>query len=111
MTLQTAPVMKSAVLQDRPVNLFSDLLVHHMGANLADNIYHCFKCGAGGNALDLWVAATGQNVYDAAVDLCQRLGRPLPTKESTRRPAMASQQTTAEQRREPVGMGERIATT
>jgi CxxC motif-containing protein (DUF1111 family) len=35
---QTAPVMLSPVLQDRPVNLFSDLMVHHMGANLADNI-------------------------------------------------------------------------
>jgi hypothetical protein len=36
--MQTAPVMNSAVLQDRPVNLLSDLLVHHMGANLADGI-------------------------------------------------------------------------
>src|SRR6266853_272856 len=36
--LQTAPVMNSAVLQDRPVNLFSDLMVHHMGAKLADDI-------------------------------------------------------------------------
>lgn len=36
--MQTAPVMNSAVLQDRPVHLFSDLLVHHMGAGLADDI-------------------------------------------------------------------------
>jgi hypothetical protein len=36
--MRTAPVMNSAVLQDRPVNLFSDLLVHHMGAGLADDI-------------------------------------------------------------------------
>src|SRR5664279_3724971 len=36
--MQTAPVMNSAVLQDRPVNLYSDLLVHHMGSNLADDI-------------------------------------------------------------------------
>jgi hypothetical protein len=36
--MQTAPVMSSPVLQDRPVNLFSDLLVHHMGANLADDV-------------------------------------------------------------------------
>lgn len=36
--LQTAPVMLSPVLQDRPVNLFSDLLLHHMGATLADNV-------------------------------------------------------------------------
>jgi CxxC motif-containing protein (DUF1111 family) len=36
--MRTAPVMNSAVLQDRPVRLFSDLLVHHMGAGLADDI-------------------------------------------------------------------------
>jgi putative transposase len=70
-------------------------------ANHAESICHCFKCGAGGNALDLWAAATKQNVYDAAVDLCQRLGRPLPTKPLQRRGA---NQRTAEQRREPVGI-------
>ena len=36
--MRTAPVMNSAVLENRPVNLFSDLLVHRMGANLADDI-------------------------------------------------------------------------
>jgi hypothetical protein len=36
--MQTAPVMNSPVLENRPVNLFSDLLVHHMGPGLADNI-------------------------------------------------------------------------
>jgi putative transposase len=56
-------------------------------ANLDHNICHCFKCSFGGNALDLWVAVTGQNIYDAAVDLCQKLGRPLPTKDPQRRPA------------------------
>ena len=36
--MTTAPVMNSLVLQNRPVNLFSDLLVHHMGPRLADGI-------------------------------------------------------------------------
>jgi CxxC motif-containing protein (DUF1111 family) len=36
--MMTAPVMNSAVLQNRPVNLFSDLLVHHMGPRLADGV-------------------------------------------------------------------------
>jgi hypothetical protein len=36
--MQTAPSMNSAVLENRPVNLFSDLLLHHMGPGLADNI-------------------------------------------------------------------------
>jgi Di-haem oxidoreductase, putative peroxidase len=36
--MQTAPAMNSAVLENRPVNLFSDLLLHQMGAGLADDI-------------------------------------------------------------------------
>lgn len=47
-------------------------------ANLRDNVWHCFKCGRHGNALDLWCATTGKLPYDAATDLCNRLGRPLP---------------------------------
>jgi putative transposase len=46
--------------------------------NLSDRIFHCFKCGRSGNALDLWAHATRQAPYDAAVDLCQRLNSPLP---------------------------------
>jgi CxxC motif-containing protein (DUF1111 family) len=37
-TMQTAPVLTSAVLQNRPVNLFSDLLLHDMGTGLADGV-------------------------------------------------------------------------
>jgi putative transposase len=47
-------------------------------AHLDKNAFHCFKCGRSGNALDLWAAANQQTPYDAAVDLCQRLGIPLP---------------------------------
>jgi len=47
--------------------------------NLDDQVFHCFKCGRSGNALDLWVQAQRQTPYAAAVDLCQRLGIPLPT--------------------------------
>ena len=37
-TMQTAPVLLSAVLENRPVNLFSDLLLHNMGNSLSDGI-------------------------------------------------------------------------
>jgi DNA primase len=47
-------------------------------AHLGKNAYHCFRCGAGGNALDLWAALHGQSLYDAVIDLCQRLNRPVP---------------------------------
>jgi len=47
-------------------------------ANLNDQMFHCFKCGRSGNALDLWAQAQRLPLYDAAVDLCQRLNIPLP---------------------------------
>jgi putative transposase len=48
-------------------------------ANLEEHCFQCFKCGNSGNALDLWARANQLNIYDAALDLCQRLGIPLPT--------------------------------
>ena len=45
---------------------------------LDKNLYHCFRCGAGGNALDLWAAWTGQDLHVAVMDLYQRLGRAVP---------------------------------
>lgn len=48
-------------------------------ANLDQQTFHCFKCGRSGNALDLWTIATHQTLYEAAGDLCERLGIPLPT--------------------------------
>jgi CxxC motif-containing protein (DUF1111 family) len=36
--MRTAPAMNTAVLEDRPVDLFSDLLLHRMGPGLADDI-------------------------------------------------------------------------
>src|SRR5258708_19595866 len=59
--MQTAPVMNSAVLENRPVNLFSDLLVHHMGVGLADDIIQ----GAAGpgefRTVPLW--GVGQRLF------------------------------------------------
>jgi putative transposase len=46
--------------------------------NLEQHTFHCFKCGRSGNVLDLWAHATGQSIYDAALDLCQRLHLRVP---------------------------------
>jgi DNA primase len=46
--------------------------------DLGKNLYHCFRCGAGGNALDLWAAWTEQGLHAAVIDLYQRLGRDVP---------------------------------
>jgi hypothetical protein len=48
-------------------------------ANLDQQAFHCFKCGCCGNALELWAKAKQMTIYDAARDLCQRLGITLPT--------------------------------
>jgi putative transposase len=48
-------------------------------ANLEQHIFHCFKCGRSGPALELWAQANHLNIYEAAVDLCKRLNIPLPT--------------------------------
>ena len=59
--MQTAPTLLSAVLQNRPVNLFSDLLVHDMGDGLADGISQ----GAAGprefRTVPLW--GVGQRIF------------------------------------------------
>jgi putative transposase len=46
--------------------------------NTQAHTFHCFKCGRSGNALDLWAAGNRLSIYDAALDLCQRLNIPLP---------------------------------
>jgi DNA primase len=47
-------------------------------AQLRQQVWHCFGCGAGGNALDLWMAVTRQPLHAAVIDLYTRLGREAP---------------------------------
>ena len=47
-------------------------------AHLGKNQYHCSRCGAGGNALDLWVALSRLPLHAAVLDLCDRLHREVP---------------------------------
>ena len=46
--------------------------------HLGRGVWQCFRCGASGNALDLWARATGQGLYQAVVDLYDRLGQEVP---------------------------------
>lgn len=41
--------------------------------NIRKNAFHCFHCHASGNQLDLWTFLTDLPLYEAALDLCQRL--------------------------------------
>jgi CHC2 zinc finger len=45
---------------------------------LERKVYHCFRCGGGGNHLDLYAAVTQQDLYHAALDLCAKLQLPIP---------------------------------
>jgi CxxC motif-containing protein (DUF1111 family) len=59
--MQTAPVMDSAVLENRPVNLYSDLLLHRMGPGLADNIIQAFANPDEFRTTPLW--GVGQRMF------------------------------------------------
>ena len=56
-------------------------------AHLQRHCWHCFRCGAHGNALDLWVAVTHLPLYEAALDLCRRLHLEVPWLPARRPPA------------------------
>jgi putative transposase len=77
--LQFEPRSVRGAQQRGPCPLHGSSRGRSFCVNLADQCFHCFKCHAHGNALDLWAAATHQrDIYAAAVDLCERLGRPVP---------------------------------
>lgn len=59
-------------------------------AHLEKNCWHCFRCGAGGNALDLYLAVTRLPVYEAALELCARLHVPVPWRQAPRSRSPAS---------------------
>jgi len=50
----------------------------YFSVNLARGRYYCHRCHSHGNAIELWTAATKQPFHQAAIDLCQRLGREIP---------------------------------
>lgn len=54
----------------RPARSFS--------VNVALGRYFCHRCRSRGNPIELWAAATNLSLYQAAIDLCQRLGRDVP---------------------------------
>jgi DNA primase len=54
--------------------------------HVGKKVYHCFRCGASGNLLELYAAATGQPLYQAALELCGRLGHAVPWLEHRTQP-------------------------
>ena len=59
--MMTAAQVESQSLQSKPVNLFSDLLIHHMGPGLADNITQGAAQGDMFRSTPLW--GVGQRIF------------------------------------------------
>ena len=61
-----------------PVHKSASSKSRSFAAHVGKNCWHCFGCGVGGNALDLYVAVTKLPLYEAALELCARLHVPVP---------------------------------
>jgi DNA primase len=61
-----------------PVHRSSSPTSRVFSAHLERGLWQCFRCGAAGNALELWAQVTGQGIYQAVLDLYGRLGWALP---------------------------------
>jgi CxxC motif-containing protein (DUF1111 family) len=59
--MTTADVMDSETLEGKPVNLFSDLLIHHMGPGLADHVTQGKATGDMFRTTPLW--GVGQRFF------------------------------------------------
>jgi DNA primase len=49
-------------------------------ANLTRNAFQCFSCSAKGNQLDLYSQARSLPLYEATIELCQKLQIDIPTR-------------------------------
>jgi DNA primase len=63
-----------------PLHGASSAASRSFSANLRKNTFQCFRCRAAGNQLDLWAMAQQLPLYEASLELCQRLAIPLPEK-------------------------------
>ena len=75
-----APVSRSGVQWYGACPLHESRSVHRrsFSVNVALGRYYCHGCRSRGNQLELWAAATKRPLYQAAIDLCGRLGRDVP---------------------------------
>ena len=61
-----------------PVHQSKSSSSRSLSVNLSTRRYYCHKCHSKGNQLELWAQIKQLPIYDAAIDLCQALGRPVP---------------------------------
>jgi len=53
---------------------------HPRGASFdkVHNVWHCHKCGKGGNHFDLYATSEGLTLYAAAIELCKTFNVEVP---------------------------------
>jgi DNA primase len=61
-----------------PIHAPTQQAKQSFSAHLRRNAYRCFYCGSAGNQLDLCAAVTRQPLYQAAIELCEKLNHPVP---------------------------------
>ena len=84
-TTRRGPQLRGAC----PVHRSTSPQSRSFAADVEKNCWHCFRCGAGGNALDLYLAVTKLPVYDGALELCARLRLSVPRRSAPARCAAA----------------------
>jgi DNA primase len=61
-----------------PVHQSTSIHSRSLSVNLSTRRYYCHKCRSKGNQIEFWAAVKQLPIYDAAVDLCDALGRKVP---------------------------------
>lgn len=61
-----------------PVHRSTSKASRTFSVNLDTGRYYCHKCRSHGNQLELWAAVHKLSIYDAALNLCDVLGRDVP---------------------------------
>jgi CHC2 zinc finger len=90
-----------------PVHHSISPLSRSFSAHLRRHIYKCFKCGSCGNQLDLYAASTGLSLFEATIDLCEKLHREVPWMLNGTSPQPRLADRLAPQPRNTRGLGQR----
>lgn len=61
-----------------PVHQSASSRSRSLSVNLSTRRYYCHKCQSKGNQLELWAQINQLPIYNAAINLCRALGRPVP---------------------------------
>ena len=61
-----------------PVHRAMSAQSRSFSVNLETARYYCHQCNSHGHPLELWSAVKQLTIYEAAIDLCQTLGKEVP---------------------------------